>query len=288
MSDSMHPTERQLRGFVAGDLAASEVASTARHIAACPRCAAAARAGYDLDAGAVAVRAEIMNKRPARRLWMAVAAMLAIAVIGGTWFFAHRPPSPAAPAAVPSARTDWNAITRAALASGDIIEPGILRELRLAPSSLRSSAPQSASGALRPTGLVVESDRPRFSWNAVEGATSYRLLLAVRGRGVARSAALPINEWQPPAPLVRGAVYEWQVIASTPRGEIVLPPPDAPRALFAVLSAPVAEEIAAAKGERPNDSLLLGLLYARAGVVDRAEDLLRPYPALHRRVAAWH
>src|SRR5262249_13526519 len=159
--------------------------------------------------------------------WMAIAAAVAAAAILALWLVMR----PAAPVPVRAERPEWSAIKRSALTTGEIARPEILRELRPAPSSLRGGRAEAPLTMGR-AGVVVESDRPRFYWSPVAGATSYRVLLFSHGQEITRGAPVTAAEWQPAAALVRGGVYEWQVIATTPRGELVLPPPDAPRALF--------------------------------------------------------
>jgi hypothetical protein len=182
---------------------------------------------------------------------------------------------------------EWRALVDAAAAAGRVAEPAVLAELRPPAGTLREAGAHPTAGGLSPAGAVVEEDRPRFTWKGVRGASSYRVIVFSSGAEVARGDRLSATTWQPAAPFPRGALYEWQVIAATPRGEIVLPPPAAPRALFRILSGAAAGEIGEAKRQRPNDHLLLGLLYAREGVVDRAEEELRGYPALQRSVAGW-
>jgi len=57
-------------------------------------------------------------------------------------------------------------------------------------------------------------------------------------------------------------------------GTSIIPAPPAPQAMFRVLDEPSAREIAEARIRFPNDHLLLGILYARAGVQQSAAEEL--------------
>ncbi len=222
--------------------------------------------------------------------WITAAATLAGgALLTMIWLKTHHspPPHPISVATVHAERPEWNALVETALANQRIAPPDILRDLRPAPGSLRAGAREArTSGALDPAGVVIESDRPHFSWAAVGGAKTYRVIVYGHGSEVARSERLHVTSWQSSVPLLRGEMYEWQVIASTPHGDVVLPPPEARRVLIRILSDDAAREIAAATRERPDDRLLLGLLYANAGVADRAADELRVYAAANPRSVA--
>jgi len=291
MSASFHPSNSELRGLAAGTLAPHDLLKTARHVAACAACANAASEIYDVDSAVAGLRTDLLgdDEVPARRSpwWIPIAATLAFgALLAMIWMAMHRRPAfdTTKVTIVDTERREWKALVDGALATRSLAPPGVLRDLRPAPGSLRAgSRAAQPDGTLQPAGAVVESDRPRFSWAAVNGAKRYRVIVYGQGREAARSDALAGTSWQPSAPLVRGAAYEWQVIASTPHGDVVLPPPEARRALIRILSAEDEREIAQARRERPQDRLLLGLLYARAGVADRAEDELRAYAASNPR-----
>jgi hypothetical protein len=62
--------------------------------------------------------------------------------------------------------------------------------------------------------------------------------------------------------------------------------------MFRVVSAAIAQDLADARLRFPSDDLLLGVLYARAGIMDEASDRLASYTSAHpesaqaRRLAA--
>ena len=130
----------------------------------------------------------------------------------------------------------------------------------------------TAFSLLGPVGRVVRVVRPTLRWTPLEGAASY--VVTVRdsqGRTAATSGTISSTEWSVPRPLRRGVVYSWQVLAVRDGAEAVAPPPDAPDARFKVLEKTAAEEIGRAEQLRPRSHLLLGALYAGAGMLDEAE-----------------
>lgn len=212
------------------------------------------------------------------RLLLIVASV--IVVIGAAFFVALRrpvpsPPRPAPPVNVTSiadyGRDDWNALVRNALETGEAQWP----EPELA--ALRG--PASAALMLAPAGVIVETTQPPFTWPAEIGAT-YRVGIYSGERTVAGSPRLHVNQWIPPAgSLERGGTYTWDVnvLARDGRERVVPAPP----AKFSVMTDSAATELEAARTRFPNDHLLLGLLYARGGVRDRAQEEFRRYASEH-------
>jgi hypothetical protein len=82
-----------------------------------------------------------------------------------------------------------------------------------------------------------------------------------------------------PRPLARGRIYSWQVVARTPSGEVKAPSTREGEVRFQVISPEVATALAQASSEHKQDHLLLGLLYAAAGLLDEAEAELRALAA---------
>jgi hypothetical protein len=129
---------------------------------------------------------------------------------------------------------------------------------------------------VEPRGQVVASDRPTFRWRALEGATSYTVKVFDRDFNlVVESPALNATLWRPDKPLARGAVYSWQVTALKNGEEVKAPRPPAPQARLKVLDGNAAAELQMAQRQQPGSHLTLGVLYARAGLLDDAERELR-------------
>jgi anti-sigma factor RsiW len=160
-------------------------------------------------------------------------------------------------------------------------------------SSLMSEDKNGRSfSLLEPAGNVLLRDRPAFRWSRLEGATRYVVeIYDAQFNPVASSPPLNGLRWTAP-PLDRGRTYLWQVKATTESQEVVAPAPNAPQARFRILDAANANEIARARRAYESSHLLLGLLYARAGLLAEAETELRalqranPDSETARRLAA--
>jgi len=171
---------------------------------------------------------------------------------------------------VPAAADADVAIVVETVVSGRLPSPGTLGELAGRPDPLMGRAPGSASQPLSPAGVVVESDRPEFSWPATAGARAYVVaVLDDALRIVVESPRLSTRVWTPAAPLGRGVTYQWQVTADTPAGPVVAPAPPAPVARFRVLDAGLAASLQTAR--RADSRLVLGILLARAGLLEDAQ-----------------
>ena len=151
--------------------------------------------------------------------------------------------------------------------------PPIINELRARGEPLRGiNNPTHVT--MEPSGIVVESAQPPLQWTAIKGAR-YAVSIFRGTQMVIESAEITSNSWMPPKPLARGVTYEWQVEAKHGDTVTILPTPPAPPAMFHVLDEAAWREIEEAKRLLPNNHLLAGVLYARAGVRDRAVEELR-------------
>jgi anti-sigma factor RsiW len=168
-------------------------------------------------------------------------------------------------------------IVKSALKTGRIVNPSALAGLGVKAGTLMGGASSGESFAVRgPAGVVVETARPTLRWNALGGATSYKVTIYDSDfNPVATSPALSTETWTPPRNLARGAIYSWQVTATKGGAELKAPQPPAPEAKFKVLESAKANELQRARQITPRSHLLLGILYARAGLLDDAERELR-------------
>lgn len=195
----------------------------------------------------------------------------------------------------PSARQ----AVRDALASRRLQNSPALKGLAAGPGTLLGPSGEGAPFALLdPVGKVVRSAEPRFRWRALPGAAHYEVaVFDSRYVEVARSGRLSGTSWSPSTPLARGSTYTWEVMAIRDGQEVRSPVPPAAEALFRVLDAPAAREIASVEARAPRSRLALGVLYARAGLAAEAEAELRALleanpdsseaRALLRSVKAW-
>ncbi|HQR36268.1 MAG TPA: zf-HC2 domain-containing protein [Blastocatellia bacterium] len=157
----------------------------------------------------------------------------------------------------------------AALKSGKV-------NLTPAPTGLKARAEtllgdpgkEESFALISPVGKIELSPRPQLRWQALSGATSYRVLVFTTNyETVAQSEALTGTTWTVPRSLASNQIYVWQVIAVKDGREIKAPVAPAPEARFKILDQAKAKEIAAAR----DSHLLMGLLYAQAGMRDEAE-----------------
>jgi anti-sigma factor RsiW len=139
----------------------------------------------------------------------------------------------------------------------------------------RGGSEASPSFAVRsPAGIVSEEDQPTFSWKLFPEATSYRIVIAeyrapdtVVIEGETGSGT--DTDWKPSQPLQRGKIYLWQVRALAEGRPTARTRP----ARFKVLDGKTLEELKI--GQQSGSHLALGLLYAKAGILDKAERELR-------------
>ena len=186
------------------------------------------------------------------------------------------------------------------LLARNLPRPAVLDEIAGVGSTVRNgSEGASLSTLVSPVRLVVSETRPAFRWKPLAGATGYRVVVAdANHRAVAQSGMLPANAtaWTPVAPLPRGQVLTWAVVALVNGEEVIMPGPGAPEAKFKVLTDAQRQRIARLhKQTRP--SLALGVFYAQTGLLAEAVAELEEYLKLHpnnspaqnllQRVKAW-
>jgi anti-sigma factor RsiW len=146
---------------------------------------------------------------------------------------------------------------------------------------------------IRPVGTVILSDRPTFRWSRLDGAASYVVEVYYDDfTRVTASSQLIDNSWTAPQSLPRGKIYIWQVKAIKDGQEFISPRQDEPVAKFRILDQARANELEQARRTYAGSHLVLGMLYARDGLLDDAELELRalqkanPGSAIARRLLA--
>lgn len=160
---------------------------------------------------------------------------------------------------------------REALSSKGLNKPSLLNELSGQNITLLDNTTEGVPFALvGPTGVVVQSVQPTLRWQPLKGASTYVVAIFDDNfKQVAKSGQLSSTAWTP-RPLARGRIYTWQVTALKDGQEIVSPVPPAPEARFMVLEAKQAAEIEQARKLAKGSHLTLGVVYARAGLIDEA------------------
>lgn len=174
-----------------------------------------------------------------------------------------------------------------ALSTGRVATPAGPRAARdtLLGGSAEAGDPQTFALAY-PVGAVVASPRPRFAWRPLAGARRYVIEVYDESFSkVAASGDVFGTEWTPTSDLKRGAVYSWEVTAYSADGSSRSPAPPAPQARFRVLDESRARELRRAERAAPRSHLALGVLYARAGLLDEAEREFRLLTAANPRSA---
>jgi hypothetical protein len=154
--------------------------------------------------------------------------------------------------------------------------PDVVRALRVGTDAFRGEEHGAARLALQPSGTVVESQTPTLRWNAAAGE---RFIVTVVCDDVRadKSGLTEGGHWTVSKPLPRGATCAWQLERAGDHA--ILPRPPAPQPIFRVLDAASAEEIGRAK--KKSDDLVIGLLYARAGVQSDALEHLHAWLQQH-------
>ena len=162
------------------------------------------------------------------------------------------------------------------LRTASVQTPRSLDSLRNGASGVLMGGDAGAGGVpfalVSPVGKILREQRPVLRWRALAGAASYTVVIVNADfKQVAQSEKLTATEWTPPLPLERGATYFWQVTAIEPNGrESTSPAPTAPQAKFQVLDARTFDHLKSFAALHPDSHLALGVLYAKAGLLDEA------------------
>jgi hypothetical protein len=268
--DDEHPDlDGVLFRYADGTLDPQQRAEVDAHLEHCARCR------EDLADAVAAQRSIERRRRPPA--WLIAAALAAIVVAAALLRPRREPAMPPPAASVPA---EWRALVQQARAQRRIDAPPAVRALQVERDILRDRSAPPVAGTFAPSGTVIETQQPDLHWPAKNNAT-YRVRIFEKEKEVARSPLLHENRWTPPRPLDRGATYVWQVEIADSGGTMILPAPPDPPALFTVLDAKTAATIEDARRRFPDDRLLLAVLYAHAGVRDRAEDEIGRWLAVH-------
>lgn len=170
--------------------------------------------------------------------------------------------------------TESRQLIKETLLAGEIAIPTVVNELAGGNGGLRGVAGKDAPFTLlAPTRTVIAEVQPTFKWEALDGATSYRVMIAdARGLEVANSGALPADarSWVLAAPLMHGEIYSWVVVAMVDGKAITSPAPSAPEMKFKVLEESKRQELDRLK-RATGSRLALGIFYAQVGMLAEAE-----------------
>jgi anti-sigma factor RsiW len=136
-----------------------------------------------------------------------------------------------------------------------------------------SAAPKKPLRVVFPISRVVLDDRPDFGWTTDERASSFIVkVFTVDMQPILRSPVLRDRHWRPERPLPRGEMLFWQLTEISGEERVIAPQSPDPPAMFKIVDAATAAEIAEALRERSH--LVSAALYARAGMrVEAAAEL---------------
>jgi hypothetical protein len=143
-------------------------------------------------------------------------------------------------------------------------------------------APEANTGfaLLGPFGDAIAETRPEFRWQPLAGAIRYSVAIVDAGlHPVQRSPALRTTGWRPRRPLRRGQTYLWQVTATLRGGStVVASGTPSPEAFLRIIPHKLADELAQFRKGHEEAHLVLGALYAQAGMLTESADELRKIP----------
>lgn len=173
---------------------------------------------------------------------------------------------------VDSMPPEYQRLVKEAMTSQRIRKSPLLAGLSRAKGTLMGADEQGNQFSLtEPVGVIVLTDRPRVHWSGLQGATEYIVqIYDAKFNPVATSPALRQTNWTAP-PLARGNVYQWQVKAFKNGETFTAPSLSASPAKFRVIDRAAAEQLDEARRAYPSSHLLLGLLYAQAGLLKEAD-----------------
>ncbi len=170
----------------------------------------------------------------------------------------------------------YQELLKEALTSQRIGRSSQLQGLTRPPSSLMGANEKQEFSLIAPAGIVLMTDRPAFRWSRLEGATGYLVeVYDEQFKRVMASPELTTLSWRATQSLSRGQVYSWQVKAVKDGQEVTVPRPPAPQAKFRVVDQGSFTEISKAMRAYGSSHLTLALLYAKAGLLNEAEQELR-------------
>jgi hypothetical protein len=154
------------------------------------------------------------------------------------------------------------------------IEPSpLLKGLSRPPSALMSIGKSEVEfSVIGPVGKVLLTDRPTFRWSKLKGTSAYAVeVFDNKLNLIVSSPRLVANSWTISKPLARGVVFAWQVKAFKDGEEITAPRPPSPQAKFRILDKTAADDLTEARQAFSSSHLLMGLLYAREGLLEEAQ-----------------
>jgi hypothetical protein len=267
----VHLSDAELDVFVKGRL---EDPIAREHLEACSQCRGEAE---DLRAFVLGAT----TPAPKRLPWRAVAAIaaLVIAVVGSVVVLKRPAPAPVVPIAqsgLPNALPkELQDLRDQAVLSGRVdIPPAIARMINRPAGLLRGDAIRPVLQLETPVATAALTAQPEFRWRALPTVDWYEVaVFDSHFSPVVESGHLTGATWQCTKPLDPGKEYLWQVTTSIGGRKSLSPAPPESEARFLVLSEAESRRLAALAAKYPDDHVLLGVLYARAGALEEARQI---------------
>lgn len=137
---------------------------------------------------------------------------------------------------------------------------------------LRGLEDKNTFAPLEPTDVVVETDRPTFRWQGLEGAAHYVVtIFDTKLREVGSSGPVNGTEWTTPNSLARGVTFSWQISALKDGEKVVSPKPPLPEARFRILDQRAVAALAKLKEFAGSSHLVMGVFYWKHGLIEKSE-----------------
>lgn len=283
-----------MKAYVTGDLDGPDRAAVDSHIRTCSLCRERM-----LNEGAPASEEELFPKRLRNITISAAAALLVVVVAGIGWWLR----SNLLPASTPAASTAPEVVIRdgngAVTLQGDgkvdstyRIPDAYQKPLADALTTRHVPVPERIAGLAKgypiaenrkpgdfrmisPIGTAVLSNRPTLVWETLADSSTYTVSISRDGHTVLTSPPLIDTQWQTPA-LERGRLYQWRVSASRGGERVEAAKMPAGDAAFLVLDEEQQRQLGDLVHDNPSGHLLLGVAFAGAGDIERAEDEFKP------------
>lgn len=165
---------------------------------------------------------------------------------------------------------DWRRSAAEALESG-VDRPAIIKGLQDSLPLLRGNEVPLSDAIVSPYLTIVRAQQPELKWAVLQNADSYRVELFELGESI----PVFVYESKTPRskvskPLERGRTYQWKVYYEVGDQTLVAPKSSEKPAVFRVLDDAALQRVIAEEQVLSDSQLLLGLLYAREGLLDEA------------------
>ena len=187
------------------------------------------------------------------------------------------------PPASPSKRITSESLqeTERDLLAADLRMPDVIEIFDRSQVVLRGDGDKGVSFKIMgPYSTVISDNRPTFRWTALSGASHYTVSVYDANLNLIKSSEpLTDTQWAISNQLERGVIYTW-VVTAIKDGKDVLAPTLPARAEFKIIEK--SELIKLDKRvNQTHSAAARGVLYARAGLLDEAEQELRVHLSLH-------